>query len=184
MQPRARADARRVPQSAAASPLARRGPHALSGFHSERLKSTASMVPAANTARSAAASSTRSRIWENGLNGAPGVRRPIRAGPPSRPQNRSKSTRLGRSRTGLVGVSPRTLEKHRIYGTGAGDAMTGRLIVLGTVAMAVAAIATTMDAGMTPRFVSNVSAKRPDRALQRAPGAPSDRHRARRCLSS
>jgi hypothetical protein len=45
----------------------------------------------------------------------------------------------------LVGVSPRTLEKHRIYGTGAGDAMTARLIVLGTVAMAVAAIGTTME---------------------------------------
>jgi hypothetical protein len=35
--------------------------------------------------------------------------------------------------------------------------MTGRLIVLGTVAMAVAAIGTTMDPGMTPRFVWNAS---------------------------
>jgi conjugative transfer signal peptidase TraF len=39
--------------------------------------------------------------------------------------------------------------------------MTGRVIVLGTVAMAVAAIATTMDAGMTPRLVWNASASVP-----------------------
>jgi conjugative transfer signal peptidase TraF len=39
--------------------------------------------------------------------------------------------------------------------------MTGRLIVLGTVAMAVAAIGTTMDQAMTPRFVWNASASVP-----------------------
>jgi type IV secretory pathway protease TraF len=39
--------------------------------------------------------------------------------------------------------------------------MTGRLIVLGSVAIAVAAIGTTMDAGMTPRFVWNASASVP-----------------------
>jgi hypothetical protein len=44
---------------------------------------------------------------------------------------------------------------------GLGDAMTGRVIVLGTVAMAVAAIGTTMDAATTPRFVWNASASVP-----------------------
>jgi conjugative transfer signal peptidase TraF len=39
--------------------------------------------------------------------------------------------------------------------------MTGRVIVLGTVAMAVAAIGTTMVAEMTPRFVWNASASVP-----------------------
>jgi type IV secretory pathway protease TraF len=39
--------------------------------------------------------------------------------------------------------------------------MTGRVIVLATVAMAVAAIGTTMDAAMTPRFVWNASASVP-----------------------
>jgi conjugative transfer signal peptidase TraF len=39
--------------------------------------------------------------------------------------------------------------------------MTGRLVVLETVATAVAAIGTTMDAGMTPRFVWNASASVP-----------------------
>jgi conjugative transfer signal peptidase TraF len=39
--------------------------------------------------------------------------------------------------------------------------MTGRLIVLATVAMAVAAIATTMDPAITPRFVWNASASVP-----------------------
>ena len=68
--------------------------------------------------------------------GATGVERDA-AGPPARLDTRAAAR--------LVGVSPRTLEKHRIYGTGAGDAMTARLIVLGTVAMAVAAIGTTME---------------------------------------
>jgi type IV secretory pathway protease TraF len=40
-------------------------------------------------------------------------------------------------------------------------AMTGRVIVLATVAMAVAAIGTTMDSGMIPRFVWNASASVP-----------------------
>jgi type IV secretory pathway protease TraF len=39
--------------------------------------------------------------------------------------------------------------------------MTGRLIVLGTAAMAVAAIGTAMDGGMTPRFISSASASVP-----------------------
>jgi conjugative transfer signal peptidase TraF len=39
--------------------------------------------------------------------------------------------------------------------------MTGRLIVLATVAMAVAAIGTTMDPAITPRFVWNASASVP-----------------------
>jgi conjugative transfer signal peptidase TraF len=41
------------------------------------------------------------------------------------------------------------------------DAMTGRVIVLATVAMAVAAIGTTMDSQTTPRFVWNASASVP-----------------------
>ena len=39
--------------------------------------------------------------------------------------------------------------------------MTGRVIVLATAAMAVAAIGTTMDSGMIPRFVWNASASVP-----------------------
>jgi type IV secretory pathway protease TraF len=39
--------------------------------------------------------------------------------------------------------------------------MTGRVIVLATAARAVAAIGTTMAAGMTPRFVWNASASVP-----------------------
>jgi conjugative transfer signal peptidase TraF len=39
--------------------------------------------------------------------------------------------------------------------------MTGRVIVLATVAMAVAAIGTTMDSGMIPRFVWSASASVP-----------------------
>jgi hypothetical protein len=60
---------------------------------------------------------------------------------------------IGRSLTHGHGITPGAAQ--------AGDAMTGRVIVLGTVAMAVAAIGTTMGAGITPRFVWNASASVP-----------------------
>jgi hypothetical protein len=55
----------------------------------------------------------------------------------------------------LTGVAPRP---DRLAAAQARDAMTGCVIVLATLAMAVAIIGTTMVAGMTPRFVWNASA--------------------------